>query len=105
MDEPLKSLDLQTTSRGVVFNVRAQPGARRNAIVGVHAAALKVAVTAAADKGKANEAIVALLCDRLDLARSQVAVVAGAASRQKKLRIAGITAADLRRRIALCLAD
>jgi uncharacterized protein (TIGR00251 family) len=97
------TVDLQETPQGIVLAVRAQPGARRNAITGIHAAALKVAVTAAPEKGKANDAIVALLCERLDLARSQVEIVAGDASRQKKLRIAGIAAAELRRRIAKCL--
>lgn len=101
---PPATVDLQVTTRGVLLAVRAQPGARRNAITGVHAGALKVAVTAPPDKGKANEAIVALLCEQLRLARSQVAVVAGETSRQKKLVVAEIDVDALRRRIEACLA-
>lgn len=101
---PPATVDLQATSRGVALAVRAQPGARRNGIAGVHAGALKVAVTAPPDKGKANEAIVALLCDRLDLVRSQVAIVGGETSRQKKLLVVGVEIDELRRRIQSCLA-
>lgn len=96
-------IDLQETSRGVLLGIRAQPGTRRNTIVGVHDACLKIAVTAAADKGKANEAIVALLADELGIARSQIAIVAGAASRQKKVAIGDIDVDELARRIARVL--
>lgn len=96
-------IDLHETARGVVFAVRAQPGARRNAILGVHAAALKVAVTAAADKGKANEAILALLAAELQLPRSRFAIVSGETSRQKKLAVRDIDAGELARRLAAVL--
>lgn len=96
-------IELQSTADGVMLAVRAQPGARRNAIAGVHARALKVSVTAAAEKGKANEAIVELLAERLELARSQIAVVSGLTSRQKKLLIRGIDREELARRLAAAL--
>jgi hypothetical protein len=79
--------------------VRAQPGARRNAIVGEHRGALKVAVTAPPDKGKANDAIEELLCSVLNLRGSQVGLLSGSASRDKKFLIAGIKADDLVRQI------
>jgi uncharacterized protein len=97
-------VQLEATPRGVVLHVRAQPGARRNAITGVHAGALKVAVTAAPEKVKANAAIVSVLCEALDLAASQVTVIAGETSRQKKLFIADIAIEELRSRIATMLA-
>lgn len=101
---PPATVDLRSTMRGVLLAVRAQPGARRNAITGVHAGALKVAVTAPPDKGKANEAIVALLCEKLQLGRGQIALVAGETSRQKKFEVAEVDADALRRRIEACLA-
>ncbi len=78
----------------------AQPGARRNAVLGVRAGALRVAVTAPPDKGKANAAIKALLAESLGCRAAQVELVSGATSRQKRFRIDGIDPGTLRRRLA-----
>ena len=83
-------LDITTTANGLILPVRASPGAKRDALAGEHAGALKVAVSAPPDKGKANEAIVGLLSKTLGIPKSQIALVSGAASRQKKFRIEGI---------------
>jgi uncharacterized protein (TIGR00251 family) len=99
MNSP-SQLQLEAHPRGIVLHVRAQPGARRNAITGIHAGALKIAVTAAPEKGKANAAIVSVLCDQLNLSPTQVAVIAGETSRHKKLLIIGISNDELQQRIA-----
>jgi uncharacterized protein (TIGR00251 family) len=84
---------------GFLVVVRAQPGARRNAIVGEVAGALKVAVTAPAQDGRANKAIVETLRDALQLKRSQVAIASGETSRHKLLLVQGIALQELQRRI------
>lgn len=83
-----------TVPAGVRLRMRVQPRARRSAVVGLVAeadggAALKVAVTAAPKDGKANAAVITLLAAELGLAKSALAVVAGAADRRKTLLIAG----------------
>jgi uncharacterized protein (TIGR00251 family) len=83
---------------GCILSVRAQPGARRNAVVGPHGAALKVAVTAPPDKGKANDAILSVLADALALRKADLEVIAGHASRDKKILVRGLSAAGLRER-------
>jgi uncharacterized protein (TIGR00251 family) len=83
-------------AQGCVVSVRAQPGARRNAIVGEQAGALKVAVTAPPDKGRANDAIIEVLAEALGLKRSQVELVAGQTSRAKKVLLRGIKAVQAR---------
>lgn len=50
-------------------------------------------------EGAANEALVGYLADRLDLPRRQVALVAGATARIKRLQIAGIDRATLEARL------
>ena len=62
---------------GCVLAVRAQPGARRNAVVGAQAGALKVAVTAPPDQGRANKALAETLAAALGLKKSQVELIAG----------------------------
>src|ERR1043165_9195127 len=99
------NFQLQATSDGVILPVRAQPGARRNAITGVHAGALKVAVTQAAEKGKANEAIIDVLCESLGMRSSDIQLKSGASSRQKQFVIRGVAVADLLNRIAAALSD
>lgn len=85
---------------GSILPVVAQPGARREGVLGVRAGALRVAVTAPPDKGKANAAIQSLLASILPCKPAQVALVSGATSRHKRFRIAGIGPDDLRRRLA-----
>jgi uncharacterized protein len=82
-------------AEGCVLAVRAQPGARKNAIVGEHGGALKVSVTAPPEDGRANEAITHLLRDWLGLKRSQVELIGGATSRNKQFLIRGVSTEEL----------
>ena len=75
-----------------------QPKARRNAILGIQPEteggnALKVAVGAPPEDGRANAAVIALLADQLGVAKSAVSVVSGATDRRKLVEIRGEPAA------------
>jgi uncharacterized protein (TIGR00251 family) len=83
-------IHLKETTQGVILSVRAQPGAKRNAITGVHNGALRVSVTAAPDKGKANDAIINVLADAFQLAKSAVQLQSGVTSRQKTFFLQGV---------------
>jgi hypothetical protein len=61
----------------------------------MHAGALKVSITAPATDGRANNALLAFMAERLDLPRARVSLLAGATSRSKTLRIAGKNAAQV----------
>src|SRR5207302_810300 len=80
---------------GCTLSVRVHPGARKNSVTGVHADAVKIALTAPPADGKANDALIAFLADALRLPRGRVALVAGATSRAKMIRITGKSAADV----------
>ncbi len=90
-------------AEGLVLPVRAQPGARRNWVQGEKGGALKVAVTAPPEDGRANQALVELLRDVLDLKRSQVELLSGQTSRDKKFLIRGLDRAQLEAKIAALL--
>ena len=92
-------ISLEDHAEGVVLPVRAHAAARRNAIDGEKAASLQVSVTQAPEKGKANKAIVALLSKSLGLRKSQIELVAGETSPQKRFLVRGITKTELARRI------
>ncbi|MFN8589532.1 MAG: DUF167 domain-containing protein [Candidatus Eisenbacteria bacterium] len=81
--------------------VRVQPGARRNALTGRLASGeWKLAVTAPPEDGRANDAVVELLAQLLDLKRRQVTVARGASSRSKTIAVEGLSAADAEARLA-----
>ncbi len=90
---------LQVRDGGICLPVKVQPGARRNAILGAHAGALKVAVNAAAEQGKANAAVIELLADQFSLPRSSIVQIAGATNRHKQFLISGVELSELERRI------
>ncbi len=87
-------------AEGLVLPVRAQPGARKAGVLGEQAGALKLAVTAPPEDGKANKALLEVLRDALDLKRSQLELIGGQTSRDKKFLIRGWTREELTNRIA-----
>ncbi len=88
-----------TRPEGALLPVRVQPRARRNEVVGWQGAALRVRVTAPPTDGRANQAVVELLAEVLGLPRASIALVSGAASRDKLLRVERHSLADLRARL------
>jgi uncharacterized protein (TIGR00251 family) len=85
--------------RGTVIAVKAQPGAKRNAILGVRGDALRVAVTVAPERGKANDAVADVLAEALGVKGSQISLLTGETSREKRFLIEGATPADLEARL------
>jgi uncharacterized protein len=71
------------------LQIHAQPGAHQSEVAGVHGDALKLRLAARPVEGAANEALVAFLADALQVPRRAVVLVAGAASRRKRVRITG----------------
>jgi uncharacterized protein len=98
-------IELTAHAEGTIIPVLAQPGARRNAVLGERAGALRIAVTAAPEKGKANAAIQALLAESLGCRPSQVMLLSGETSRQKRFLVGGLTPDELRRRINTLLPE
>ncbi|WP_293387128.1 DUF167 domain-containing protein [Nevskia sp.] len=82
------------------LDVKVSPKASKNAITGWMGEVLKLSVTAAPEKGKANEAVEALLAEALGVAKSAVSVVAGQTSKQKRVEITGLDLAEVRQRLA-----
>jgi uncharacterized protein (TIGR00251 family) len=65
------------------------PGARRAGVVGRHGDGWKVRVTAAPERGAANDAVVRLLADTLGLPRRAVTIVSGHGAREKTVELTG----------------
>jgi uncharacterized protein (TIGR00251 family) len=98
-------IDLQVSSRGVILPVRASAGARCNAILGVRNGMLRVAVTAAPEKGKANAAIIDVLSKALGLPKSSIEIISGQTSHQKRFLIVSKDVAAHRESLEAIIAD
>jgi uncharacterized protein len=90
---------LEPHPNGTILRVRAHPGARRNEIRGVQDGMLKVSVTQAPEKGKANKAVIELLSKKLGLKKSQIELLSGETSHQKRFLVREITTEELAARI------
>jgi len=82
------------------LRLRVSPEARRSGVVGRHGEAWKVRVTAAREGGKANDAVLELLAQALDVPRRSLDLVAGRASRDKVVVIQGLTTTEAESRLA-----
>jgi hypothetical protein len=85
------------------LEVQVVPRASQSRIVGLHDGRLKISLCAPPVDGAANAALVELIAGALEVPRSRVEVVRGHTGKRKTLRIAGLAAAELRRRLGLAL--
>ncbi len=88
-------ITIRDTPSGVIFQVKVHPRAKKNALTGEVGEALKLTLTAPPVEGRANEACIAFLADVLNVPRSSVTIAAGENSRNKIIRVRGLTAARI----------
>jgi uncharacterized protein (TIGR00251 family) len=94
---------VESTADGVIIPVRVRAGARRTGIAGEHDGALRIDVSAAPEKGKANRAVAKVLAEVLHTPPSMLTLVSGAACNQKRFLAAGADIATVENRIEAAL--
>ncbi len=99
----MSDVALEAHENGTVLPVQAQPKAKKNGVAGCHDGALKVQVTQAPEKGKANDALEKVIAKSLGLKKSQVSLLSGATSTRKKFLLAGLSIAEVQSRIETAL--
>ena len=92
-------IPIRDTASGATFHVKVHPRAKKNAVTGEVGEALKIALTAPPVEGRANEACIAFLAELLNVPRSSVTIAAGESSRNKVIRVAGLRAAEVEKRL------
>jgi hypothetical protein len=75
------------TGEGWQISIHAQPGAKKNEVVGAHGDALKIRIASPPVDGRANEALIAYLATLLDMPRAEVSLLRGESSRRKVIFI------------------
>jgi len=92
-------IPLQESAGGVTFALKVHPRAKKNAITGEVGDALKVSLTAPPIDGRANQACAEFLAKVLEVPRSSITIASGESSRNKVIRVAGVTAQYVRDRL------
>jgi uncharacterized protein (TIGR00251 family) len=92
-------LPIHETADGVIFLVKVHPRAKKNAVTGELGDALKVSLTTPPVEGRANEACIEFFAKLLKVPRSSVTIASGQTSRNKVIRIAGVTAQQVREQL------
>jgi uncharacterized protein len=94
-DYAMTEIHIVEIKDGIEFEVIAKPKSRASGIVGVFDGALRIAITAAPEKGKANDAIIKVLSEQLHIPMREISITTGQTSRHKRVRIHGANAGAL----------
>jgi hypothetical protein len=90
---------LHETASGITFAVKVQPRAKKNSIAGQLGDAVKVTLTAPPVDGRANQACIELFADLLNVSRSAITIIFGESSRNKVIRVSGVSVEALRQKL------
>jgi uncharacterized protein (TIGR00251 family) len=96
-------IPIQKKSDGVAFMVRIHPRAKRNAITGELGDTLKLSLAAPPVEGRANEACIEFFANLLKVPRSSITIASGQTSRKKLIRVTGLPAEEIRKRLGIAL--
>jgi len=97
--ERLDQLSIRDVNDGAVIAVKVVPGSSRDRIAGILGDALKINVSAAPEKGKANKAITAILACALNVEPRRVSLIGGMTKAHKQFHISGMSAEGVRSRL------
>lgn len=90
---------MSESSPRAVLKVRVAPGARKSEVAGEYGDAIRIKVGAPAVDGKANEALLDFIADKVGVHRRDVSLISGQTSRDKTIGIAGVQLAAVRTRL------
>ena len=93
-------LKIEQADNGVTFLVKVVPGSSRSAVAGLYGQALKVNLSAPAEKGRANRELIAVLAEVLGRPKTDVTLRRGRRNPRKEIHVADMTGAQLRQSLA-----
>ena len=96
-------IPLHESAKGISFAVKVHPRARKNAVTGTVGEALKLALTAPPLEGRANHAAIEFFAEVFQIPRSSVTIASGETSRNKVVRIAGLSRAAVEKTLTEAL--
>jgi uncharacterized protein (TIGR00251 family) len=96
---PDMTIPINDSNQSATFAVRVHPRARKNAITGELGDALKLSLTTPPVEGRANEACIDFFAKLLKVPRSSVTIASGQSSRNKVVRVVGLSPEEVRHRL------
>ncbi|MFZ0294962.1 MAG: DUF167 domain-containing protein [Candidatus Sulfotelmatobacter sp.] len=94
-------IPIQESNGSVTFAIKVHPRARKNAVTGELGNTFKVSLTSPPVDGRANEACIDFFAKLLKLPRTSITIASGQTSHKKVIRISGLSAEEIRRRIGI----
>ena len=91
MATELKIRQDDSAGPAVVLSVKVVPGSSRTKVAGIYDGMLKVKISAAPEKGKANKSLIEFLAGQLGIRKKDIEIVSGQTSPVKQLRISGVS--------------
>jgi uncharacterized protein (TIGR00251 family) len=94
-------IPIHDTPDGATFAVKVRPRAKKNAVTGELGDGLKLALATPPVDGRANQACIEFLANLLKVPCSSVTITSGETSRNKVIRVAGLSSDEVRRRLRM----
>jgi len=98
-------IPVRENTKGISLAVKVQPRAQKNAVTGVVGESLKLALTAPPVEGRANEAVVEFVAELFRIPRSSVTIASGLSSRNKVIRLTGVSRPAVEQRLMAILRE
>jgi uncharacterized protein (TIGR00251 family) len=92
---------LRTGSDFVTIEIVARPGSQRRGLLRVEPRGVVIGVASPAEKGKANDELIATIADMAGVTRGEVSILRGAGTRNKVVRIATAQPSEIARRLSM----
>jgi len=97
----MSNLAVEDIDGGIVFTVKVVPGSSRTVLCGLLDEMIKVKVSAAPEKGKANQCLLDFLAKQLGVKKNAVSIISGKTSAIKSVQVLGISVEQLRKKLNL----
>jgi uncharacterized protein (TIGR00251 family) len=97
----MSNLTVEEIDGGVVFAVKVVPGSRQTCVCGLLDDMVKIKVSVAPEKGKANKCLVDFLAKQLSAKRNSISIISGQTSAFKSVRVMGISVEQLSNKLNL----
>ena len=95
------NLRIEEIDNSVVFKVKVVPGSSRTAVCGLLDDMMKIKISAAPEKGKANKYLLDFLAKELSVKKNAVSIISGKTSAVKGVRVVGISVEQLSKKLNL----
>lgn len=97
----MDKLQIEGTEGGVIFTVKVVPGSSRTCVSGIFGGMVKIKISAAPEKGKANQCLIKFLAKKLGVKKNAISVISGRTNPIKKVEVLGISAEKLLKKLNL----